>query len=68
MSGIIILLIKTNYEEKSLDLADFALQEQPEHCLIVAISRTCLVYHGRLANQIIPGIALYNYPVFNNYG
>ena len=38
MSGIIVLL-KTYNQEILLDLADSALQEQPEDNLMVAISR-----------------------------
>ena len=56
-----------NNQQILLDLADFALHEQPNSTLMVAISGMVqwLIYHGRLANQI-PGIALNNDPDFNN--
>ena len=52
-----------------LDLADFALQEQSEDNLMVAISRAW--YNGSYTMAAMPikflsGIALYNDPVFNN--
>ena len=49
-----------------LDLADFALQEQPEHSLMVGIFQAW--YNGSYtmaAKNQIPGNALYNDPVFN---
>ena len=48
---LIIAFVK-NYQEMLLDLADFALQEQPEDNLMVAISREC--YNGSYTMAIKP--------------
>ena len=50
-----------------LDRAEFALQQQPENqkrnWSLLLGHGTEVIYHDSLANQI-PGIALYNDPVF----
>ena len=61
MSGIIVLLKTIKI---SLDLADLALQEQPEDNLMVAISRAWYNGSYNMAAKPIKSLALCNDPIF----